>query len=115
MDTQIGLISEPKAGYKTTEFWLTLLVTSLGALMASGLFNEDSQVFKLVGVALAALSQFGYSVGRIKVKNAANKVTDNKLPYNVLDRLVDRVLEYKQAENNNRNYSDPKWDAGATD
>jgi len=115
MRVQIGATPEPKPGYKTTEFWLTLLVTVLGALMASGIFNEDSPILKLVGVCLAALSQLGYSVGRIKVKNVSSKIIDNNVSVDVVNRLVERVLEYKQAQSNNGNDIDTTRPPDATD
>ena len=60
-------------GYKSTEFWITLIVTALGALMASGVFGDDSQAAKVVGGALALAAQFGYNGGRawVKAKSAA--------------------------------------------
>ena len=108
---------ETKPGYKTTEFWLNLLGAALGAVMASGAFNEDSKVMQLVGTGLFILTTMGYTVGRIKVKNVAskNKVNDNSIPHDIVDRLVDRVLEYKQTEANSGDSIDSRGDAGSID
>lgn len=57
-----------KPGYKTSEFWLTLAVVVLGALMASGLFGPEHWVASAIGMALAALKAMGYTASRAKVK-----------------------------------------------
>ena len=57
-----------KPGYKTTEFWLTLLVTILGALAASGLLIEGHWSLQLVGMATGVLAALGYSKDRAKTK-----------------------------------------------
>jgi hypothetical protein len=65
-------VNETKAGYKTTEFWMSLLATLLGFLLASGPMDAvpgDSWIAKLVGGAVAALASMGYSASRAKVKS----------------------------------------------
>ena len=65
-------MNETKAGYKTTEFWMSLLATLLGFLLASGAMDAvpgDSWIAKLVGGAVAALASMGYSASRAKVKS----------------------------------------------
>ncbi len=57
-----------KPGYKTTEFWLTLAATVVGALMASGVIVEGTTWGKVVGVAAMILSALGYQVSRTIVK-----------------------------------------------
>ena len=64
-----------KPGYKTTEFWLSLLATLLGFLLASGVMDtvpEQSWIARLVGGAVAALASLGYSASRAKVKAGAS-------------------------------------------
>ena len=61
-----------KPGYKTTEFWLSLLATLLGFLLASGVMDsvpEESWIAKLVGGVVAVLATLGYSASRAKVKS----------------------------------------------
>ena len=67
--TQIKRTAKP--GYKTTEFWLTLVVTAMGFLLASGAIEalpEDSIVVKIVGVACGVLASLGYTVTRASIK-----------------------------------------------
>jgi len=65
---------DTKPGYKTTEFWLSLLATLLGFLLASGVMDavpEESWIAKLVGGLVAVLATLGYSASRAKVKSEA--------------------------------------------
>lgn len=59
---------ETKAGYKTTEFWLSALALVAGLVMASGAVADDSGFGKFLGVVAAALASAGYSVSRGKAK-----------------------------------------------
>lgn len=77
-------MAEPvKSGKKTTEFWVTMVVTVLGALLAAlgALFpqlqdNPDAVpewvriASVLGGAAMSALAQLGYANSRAKVKAA---------------------------------------------
>ncbi len=59
-----------KPGYKTTEFWLTLVAMIVGAVMASGILeqtatNLDNQVVGLIAMVLGGL---GYTISRGFVK-----------------------------------------------
>jgi hypothetical protein len=61
-----------KPGYKTTEFWLSLLATLLGFLLASGAMDtvaEESWIAKLIGGVVTVLASLGYSASRAKVKS----------------------------------------------
>lgn len=65
-------MNETRPGYKTTEFWLSLLATVIGLVMASGALDnvpEDSWITKLIGGAVAVLTALGYSASRAKVKS----------------------------------------------
>lgn len=53
-----------KAGYKTTEFWLTVTATVLGLLFASGIVSDGSQADKILGMASTVLATMGYSISR---------------------------------------------------
>jgi len=67
-------VNETKAGYKTTEFWMSLLATLLGFLLASGVMDavpEESWIAKLVGGVVAVLATLGYSASRANVKSEA--------------------------------------------
>ena len=57
-----------KPGYKTTEFWLSLAAAIVGALLASGAFEDGSAVARLLGVVASALAAIGYAASRGFVK-----------------------------------------------
>lgn len=57
-----------KAGYKTTEFWLTLLAMILGTLMSVGVFPEGGLAIQVIGGAMAILSKLGYTASRASAK-----------------------------------------------
>lgn len=59
-----------KPGYRTTEFWLSVASSVLGALFASGVLSDGSTAAKIAGLAAAALGAAGYSVSRAVVKAA---------------------------------------------
>lgn len=61
-----------KPGYKSTEFWLTVAVAIIGALMASGMFGEDHWAAKAIGLASSGLAALGYSSSRAKAKLGAS-------------------------------------------
>lgn len=55
-----------KPGYKTTEFWLSLVVIIGNALMASGALGESIE--PVVAMIVSALVSVGYGVSRGMVK-----------------------------------------------
>ncbi len=59
-----------KPGYKTTEFWISVIITIAGLLMASGAIAEGSMVARIVGGVMSALAALGYTAARAKVKAA---------------------------------------------
>lgn len=59
-----------KPGWQTSEFWLHLIATILGAIMASGL-PSNSKIVQVSGMGLSLLSVLGYTTGRVIIKNAA--------------------------------------------
>ena len=52
-----------KPGYKTTEFWMNLVVTILGALLMGGVLGQG-QVAQIAGSIITALSNAGYGISR---------------------------------------------------
>lgn len=60
-----------KPGYKTTEFWLSLLALILGAVGAAGILPEGGIATQIIGGVLAILSQLGYTAARAKTKTEA--------------------------------------------
>lgn len=55
-------------GYKTSEFWITVVVVALGALMSSGLLAGDSSVMRVAGVVMSTLKALGYTASRTLLK-----------------------------------------------
>lgn len=53
-----------KAGWRTTEFWLSTIALLVGALYATGIIAEETKWGKIVGVISMVLSGMGYSVSR---------------------------------------------------
>jgi len=68
-----------KPGYKTTEFWVTLLIQILGILVLFGVITPEqkgtlSEAIQQGAAAVAmALSAFGYSVARGQAKKESKK------------------------------------------
>jgi hypothetical protein len=61
-----------KPGWKTTEFWLTLIATMSGVLLASGLFPEGGVAQEVLAVIVAGLANLGYAISRGLAKSNPN-------------------------------------------
>lgn len=61
-----------KPGYKTTEFWISLLMVILAAFTASGAVIEGHWSLQLVGMITGALVALGYGTDRTKSKLGAS-------------------------------------------
>lgn len=61
--------SDPKPGYKTSEFWLSLAATILGVLMTSGVIATGSIYDHAVGAAVTLLAALGYTYNRTQAKS----------------------------------------------
>lgn len=70
--TPTPVTTPPKPGWKTTEFWLSLLAVVLGALLTSGLLADGSAPLRIAGIATTVLAALGYTGARASVKNAAS-------------------------------------------
>lgn len=62
-----------KPGYKTTEFWLSLVAFLISAAVASGIVPQAGPVAQVVALTTALLSAAGYTVVRGFTKSAAIK------------------------------------------
>jgi len=62
-------------GYKTSEFWINLVVIVAGILMASGIIEETQGIGQVIGAVCAAVNASVYSAGRsiVKKKEIENK------------------------------------------
>lgn len=57
-----------KPGYKTTEFWLSVLAVVVGAVSASGILPSEGPWQQVLGVATTALVALGYTGARLTIK-----------------------------------------------
>jgi len=57
-----------KPGYKTSEWYLTVVTSLLSLLYASGLVIDGSTLAKVAAFLVAALATVGYQVSRTLVK-----------------------------------------------
>ena len=62
-----------KPGYKTTEFWLALAATAIGAAAASGAIPTDGPIAQAIGMIASALVALGYTGARFALKKAEEK------------------------------------------
>jgi hypothetical protein len=62
--------TQVRPGYKTTEFWLTLIVAIAGAVTAAGLPAEHPAV-RIAGIVVSAGAALGYTFVRGGVKRGA--------------------------------------------
>lgn len=69
-------------GYKTTEFWLSLIVVILGSVAASGVLPQGGLAAQIVGGVMSVLGALGYTASRtqVKVADAAAPVAPPELP-----------------------------------
>lgn len=60
-----------KPGWKTSEFYLTLLVNVIGTLMESKIIGDGGQVAQIAAAALMLLATYGYTYHRAQLKAGA--------------------------------------------
>jgi len=53
-----------KAGWKTTEFWLSTIAMTISMVYASGALTAGSVAERVIGIAAMVLASLGYSVSR---------------------------------------------------
>ena len=73
-----------KPGYKTTEFWITAVLTLAGLVVAGGYGDEDSPMIKIAGMALSLGAAMGYTIVRGGVKKAAKVLLMVLLPFMIV-------------------------------
>jgi UDP-N-acetylmuramyl pentapeptide phosphotransferase/UDP-N-acetylglucosamine-1-phosphate transferase len=77
-DTQqvVPVVNETvkKPGYKSTEFYMSMLAVVVGAVASSGILEGSDGLTKVVGLVMAALVALGYTGSRLTLKklDAAN-------------------------------------------
>ena len=55
-------------GYRTSEFWLSLVSVICGALVAGDVVTETSTIGKAIGAIISVLGALGYTASRTAVK-----------------------------------------------
>ena len=73
-----------KPGWKTTEFWIMLIVTIAGLLPTAGLFPSDSQIVKVCGLIVSAATAIGWTYKRTDLKKSAQLLMFVLLPLGLL-------------------------------
>jgi len=82
-DTQrsVPVVNETvkKPGYKSTEFYMSMLAVIIGAVASSGILEGSDGLTKVVGLVMAALVALGYTGSRLTLKklDAANGSSTN--------------------------------------
>jgi hypothetical protein len=66
-----------KAGYKTTEFWMSAAAAVAGLLIASGIVAEGSTTMQVIGLIASMLTAMGYTVVRGKAKSETGILSNN--------------------------------------
>ena len=61
-------MAQSKPGWKTTEFWLSLISVICGAIVAGDVVTESSTIGKAVGAVISMLGALGYTASRTAVK-----------------------------------------------
>lgn len=67
--SSVTTTSTVKPGWKTSEFWLSMAATVIGALTTDGVIGAGTEAAKIAGVALIALASLGYTYSRTMVKS----------------------------------------------
>jgi hypothetical protein len=62
---------ETKPGYKTTEFWMSLIAVAIGAVQASGMVPMEGPWGQILGMVTAALVALGYTGARLSMKKGS--------------------------------------------
>ncbi len=62
-----------KAGYKTTEFWFTLVAVILGAGVETGVFPTMGTFIKVIALITTVLSVYGYNYQRTLQKSKTSE------------------------------------------
>ena len=52
---------EKKAGYKSTEFWMSLAAVAVGAIASTGMVEDNEFAAKIVGLITATLVALGFT------------------------------------------------------
>ena len=62
---------DPKPGFKTTEFYLSLISNTISALITFGVIGPGTEAMRIAGVIGMVISTSFYTASRASTKNAA--------------------------------------------
>lgn len=60
--------AKKKPGYKSTEFYMSMLAVAVGAIASSGILDGSDGLTKVVGLIMTALVALGYTGSRLTIK-----------------------------------------------
>lgn len=66
-------VTEPKAGYKTSEFWVITVASLYTLAMASGLIPHEKELSDVIQAIAVLLAAWGYGAFRTALKASAVK------------------------------------------
>ena len=64
---------EPKPGFKTSEFWLSLAAVVVSYVISSDVLGEGTVQAKAVMIVATVLAALGYTASRAIVKSSSKK------------------------------------------
>jgi hypothetical protein len=64
---------EPKPGYKTSEFWLSLAAVVVSYVISADVLGEGTVQSKAIMIVATVLAALGYTASRAIVKSSSNK------------------------------------------
>ena len=70
-------MAETKAGFRTSEFWIALVISVVTLLGSSGLVVAGSSTERIVGYIVAGLIAMGYTGTRASVKKKTVELVKN--------------------------------------
>lgn len=106
-----------RAGYKTSEFWVTIVSVVFSCLYLVGIISEKQQSEELTGMVATALEScivvggqlyvfYRYIKGRMEVKKIVAeenlKYTELSVPEEVVEDIIRKVLEEKTNDNSRK-------------
>lgn len=93
--------ADVKSGFKTTEFWIMLVVTLAGLLPMSGIFKTDSVALKICGLIVSLATAMGWTAMRTSLKKAAQVLVFVLVPLSVLGGCCTGTIKASEV--------DPLW------
>lgn len=71
VDTANTFVNAIKAGWKTSELWVTIIVVGSGVALTAGLIGDNSAIAKVAGAVMSTVKGVAYVWSRTQLKKAA--------------------------------------------